>query len=184
LTPFLQESRFSPLGLSVKGPSWDLQALFDFKSGQWVTSEWRRSFEAFNGLTHVGYYYHRYFPVDRLSYQTSKVAQCVIGYRSAETQPVVVNLETRFNLIPVKLERALLDIKYQHCCWSAGIKAAAMQQYDSDTQSMKWQYQLSFSVELLSTGLATQTTRQNALNLMTTKKDNNNAAPCYHSMIQ
>lgn len=171
LTPFRENNRFSPIGLDIQGRMWQAQALFDGEFGEWVTSEWRRYFYFGRGEAQVGAYFHRYFPMNRLSTDTQKVAQFLINYHSDPLQAWTMKTETRFNLIPVALERAQMYIKYQHCCWNAGVKATAMQQYDSDTNAMKWHYQLSVSMELVGNGLGSKESRRRSFALMPQKTE-------------
>lgn len=171
LTPFRENNRFSPVGLNIQARMWEAQALFDGEFGEWVTSEWRRYFYFGRGEAQVGAYFHRYFPMNRLSTETQKVAQLLMNYHSDPMQAWTMKAETRFNLIPVALERAQLHIKYQHCCWNAGIKAAAMQQYDSETNAMKWQYQFGLSMELVGNGLGSKESRRRAFDLMPQKTE-------------
>lgn len=183
LTPFRGHNRFSPVGIQVKGQQWEAQALFDGEHGEWVSSEWRRSLSLAQGQTQLGVYYHKYFPLDRLSRQTTKVAQFLLQHETDPLQPWIVKLETRFNLIPVKLERAILQFKYQHCCWNAGIKASAIRQYDCEDRVMKWQYRFNFSIELVGSGLSSKEGRKKAFVLMPQRLDAESINPFYRNMM-
>lgn len=183
LTPFRDGDRFSPMGINIAGQMWEAQALFDGARWEWVTSEWRRHFYFGRGNASLGAYFHRYFPLDRLSSQTGEVAQLITRYSSDPQQRWGVDCETRFNLIPIKLSRTSLHLKYQHCCWNAGIKALAEQQYDSDTNGMKWQYHLSFNIELVGSGLSSDGIKERAFSLMPQEVGAESLHPFYDRMI-
>ncbi|NBV28170.1 hypothetical protein EBR43_02560 [bacterium] len=153
LTTFGDDHRFSPLGIRIAYQDrFLLSSLVDVAAQKYVSGQLDYNMELSHGQGYVSLFYHHYYPQDRLSLSTDKVAQFNCGYFSKTKEPWQFFVETGLNLIPIKLERMRMGWKYDHCCWESSLGFSCQKGYDPKEGSRKWNYAVTLKAEIRALG--------------------------------
>jgi len=153
LTPFRDVDRFSPVSLRLLGRRWSGEMLYDVLRGECVTAQWGRSIDFPQSVVDLRVFYHKYYPMDRLSQSVQSVAQCQYQYQLKTAGPWNVEWGTTWDCIPIQLSVASFAVAYDECCWKSHIKASTSRQYDPDTQATQWHYKVGIGLEIYALGM-------------------------------
>jgi len=153
LTPFRDKHFLSPISIRVSGGSWDVATLYDTATNEWVRAEMMHNMYYSTKHIRSGIFYHKYYPLDRLSQQVQSVAQYYCLYENLPENPSKMRIEMTWDLIPIQIAQAKVSFGYEDCCWSWKVSGGVDKEYDPETNGSQWHYKFGFSIDFQALGM-------------------------------